>query len=423
MKKSLLLAGALLVAVASFGQKKEIKKAQKAFIKGDVQAAQILLNTAATKLGEADLDTKIDFYIAKGKVALAQAGKSGFEQMKEAAAAYKMAQKLDVNKENQGVINDGLFGARVAIFNSALRDSNAKKFASAGEKFYMSYTVKNDTIDLYNAAGSMLSAKDYDASLDYYQQLLDLGYTGIKKKYTALRIEDNKEVTFASESDRNTELLSGKYTKPGERMSESVKGDILRNVVLMYTDKGEDDKAIALMREAREENPEDINLVKAEARMVYEMGDIARYDELMQQVIQFDPTDAKPYFNIGAVAASSGNPAKAMEFYKKAIELKPDYVSALVNLGVLILRDEIKIVDEMKILNKARMSKADFKRYDILEKEQLDVYSKALPYLEAAYGYRVDNPQLVRQLMDLYSRLSMDAKFSEMKSKLSELEN
>ena len=37
MKKSLLLAGALLVAVASFGQKKEIKKAQKAFTKGDIE--------------------------------------------------------------------------------------------------------------------------------------------------------------------------------------------------------------------------------------------------------------------------------------------------------------------------------------------------------------------------------------------------
>ena len=35
MKKSVILVGALLVAVASFGQKKEIKKAQKAFVKGD----------------------------------------------------------------------------------------------------------------------------------------------------------------------------------------------------------------------------------------------------------------------------------------------------------------------------------------------------------------------------------------------------
>ncbi len=74
------------------------------------------------------------------------------------------------------------------------------------------------------------------------------------------------------------------------------------------------------------------------------MGNIARYDELMEQVLAYDPTDPEPYFNIGAVAASSGNPNKAREFYKKALELKPDFPSALVNLGALILRDEMKIM-------------------------------------------------------------------------------
>ena len=420
MKKSLLLAGALLVAVASFGQKKEIKKAQKAFVKGDADVAQMWLNTAATKLGEADLETKIDYYLAKGEITLSQAGKSGYQQMEDAATAYKMAKKLDTKKQYQAMINDGLANTRVALFNSAIVESNAKNFASAGEKFYLSYTVKNDTIDLYYAAGSMVNAKNYEASLDYYQQLLDLGYTGIKKKYTALRIEDDKEVTFSSEQDRNTELLSGKYTKPGERMSASVKGDILKNVVLILSSRGENDKAIALMKEARLENPTDITLVRAEAEMVYKMGDIARYDELMQQVLQFDPSDPEPYYNIGVVAAASGNPVKAMEFYKKAIELKPDYPSAQVNLGALILRDEMKIVDEMNSLG---MSKADSKKYDALEAKREGLYREALPYLESAYASRGNNPQLIRKLMEIYSQLSMDAKFSEMKSKLSELEN
>ena len=98
MKKSVLLAGALLVAVASFGQKKEIKKAQKAFIKGDVQSAQMWLDTAATKLGDADLETKIDYYIAKGEITLAQAGKSGYQQMKDAAAAYQDGTKIRLQK-------------------------------------------------------------------------------------------------------------------------------------------------------------------------------------------------------------------------------------------------------------------------------------------------------------------------------------
>tara|TARA_B100000795_G_scaffold194471_1_gene148703 strand:- start:14039 stop:15304 length:1266 start_codon:yes stop_codon:yes gene_type:complete len=420
MKKPLLMAAALLIAVASFGQKKEIKKAQKAFVKGDVETAKTLLVTAESKLGTADISTKIDFYIALGEVTLADAGKTGYEKMKAAAVAFIKAKELDVNKVNQGIINNGLDNTRVALFNSAVTDSQAKKYASAGEKFYLSYTVKNDTIDLYYAAESMISAKDYDASLDYYQQLLAMNYTGIKKQYIALRIEDDETVTFASEADRNSELISGKYTKPSERMSGSVKGDILKNVVLILSSKGENDKAIALMQEAREQNPTDITLIRAEAEMVYKMGNIGRYDVLMQQVLDFDPTDPEPYYNIGVVAASTGNATKAMEYYKKALALKPDYPSAQVNLGALILNDELKIVDEMNSLG---MSRADSKRYDVLEAKREGLYKEALPYLESALASRGNNPQLIRKLMEIYSQLSMDAKFSEMKIKLATIED
>jgi tetratricopeptide (TPR) repeat protein len=419
MKKSLLMAAALLFAVASFAQNKEIKKAQKAFVKGDIETAKTLLNTAEAKLGGSDISTKIDFYIALGEVTLADAGKLGYEDMKAAAAAFIKAQELDANNEYEGIISNGLDNTRVALFNSAVTDSQAKNYAAAGEKFYLSYTVKKDTIDLYYAAGSMVNAKNYDTSLEYYEQLLAINYTGIKKEYVALRIEDNETVAFSSEADRNTELISGKYTKPSERMSASVKGDILKNVVLILSSKGENDKAIALMQEAREQNPTDITLIRAEAEMVYKMGNITRYDELMKEVLEFDPTDPEPYYNIGVVAASVGNVTRAMEYYKKALALKPDYPSAQVNLGALILNDEMKIIDEMNSLG---MSKADSRRYEVLEARREGLYREALPYLESALASRGNNPQLIRKLMEIYSQLTMDAKFSEMKTKLSALE-
>ncbi|MFT5255336.1 MAG: tetratricopeptide (TPR) repeat protein, partial [Candidatus Paceibacteria bacterium] len=214
-------------------------------------------------------------------------------------------------------------------------------------------------------------------------------------------------------------LISGKYTKPSERMSASVKGDILKNVVLILSSKGENDKAIALMQEAREQNPTDITLIRAEAEMVYKMGNITRYDELMKEVLEFDPTDPEPYYNIGVVAASVGNVTRAMEYYKKALALKPDYPSAQVNLGALILNDEMKIIDEMNSLG---MSKADSRRYEVLEARREGLYREALPYLESALASRGNNPQLIRKLMEIYSQLTMDAKFSEMKTKLSALE-
>jgi tetratricopeptide (TPR) repeat protein len=322
MKKPLLIAAALLISVALFGQKKEIKKAQKAFVKGDVEKAKTFLSEAEVKLGEADLSTQIDFYVATGEITLADAGKTDYNKMKEAAAAFMKAQELDTEKSYESMIANGKDNVRVALFNSAVTDSQAKNFSKAGEKFYLSYQVKQDTLDLYYAAGSMLNAKNYDLSLDYYQQLLEMDYTGIKKEYVALRIEDGKTVPFASEADRNSEMISGKFTKPGERMSESAKGDILKNVVLMLSSKGENEKAITLMKEARAENPTDLSLIRAEAEMVYKMGDMDRYNELMIEVLASDPDNPEVYYNIGVATAANGDKAKAIEYYKKSYSIK-----------------------------------------------------------------------------------------------------
>lgn len=417
MKKPLLVAAALLISVASFAQKKEIKKAKKALTKGDVETAKTFLSDAEAKLAEADTNTKIDFYVVKGEITLADAGKSDYNKMKLAAADFMKARELDTNNKYEKAIENGVTNTRVALVNSAVNDQKTNP-GLASEKLYLSYQVKKDTADLYYAAGNAVNAKNYDAGLDYYLQLLDMGYTGIKKEYTAVKLDDGEIATFASEADRNSEMISGKYTKPGERMSKSAKGDILRNVVLIYSSKGENDKAIALMKQARSENPDDISLVRAEADMVYKMGDMVRYNELMEQVLASDPTNPELYYNLGVATAANGNHEGAIKYYKKALALKPDYAAANINISASILAKEPAIVDEMNGLG---TSKADSKRYDELSEKKDGLYRQAMPYLEAALSYRSDNEQLVRTLMTIYSQLGMDGKFAEMKTKLSSL--
>ena len=418
MKKQFILAGALLIAAASFGQKKELKKAQKAFAKKDVAEALVQIDAAEKLMGSADNDLKVDFYASKGEIYLADAGKTNYNRMKEAAEAFIMARKLDVDNNNKVNIDNGIDNTRVALVNSAVSDQKTNPELAA-EKLYKAYEVKKDTSDLYYAAGNMLNAKNYDKSVEYYEKLLELGYTGIRKEYTALRIEDNVTVPFASEADRNSEMISGKYTKPSERYSESAKGDMLRSLVLIYSSQGKNDKAIKMMADARAANPTDMSLVRTEADMVYRMGDLNRYNELMQEILSSDPDNPELHFNLGVAATSNGDTAKAMTYYKDAIRLKPDYSSAQINLASLILGQEKGIVDEMNGLG---MSKADEKKYDALSVKRQSLYSEALPYLEAAYNSRKDNKELVRTLMNIYSQLSMTSKYNDFKAKLAAME-
>ncbi|GEQ86292.1 hypothetical protein ULMS_18000 [Patiriisocius marinistellae] len=419
MKKQLVLATAVLVSAMAFGQKKEIKKAEKAFAKSDLVEAVAQIKAAEAMIAGADDEIKAQFYAAKGEIMLADGKDGDYEKMKDAADAFMKAKQFDKNNDYADAIKNGVQNTRVALVNSAVKDQNAQNFKMASEKLLLSYEVKKDTSDLYFAAGNAVNAKDYDAALMHYERLLDMGYTGIQEEFRALRIEDNEVVTFASKADRDSEMISGKYTQPTEGMTESAKGDILRSIVLIESSRGNNDKALRIMKDARAENPDDMSLIRAEADMVYRMGDMKRYEALMNEVLASDPTNPELYYNLGVSASANGDNTKAIEYYKKALELKPEYPSAQINIASVILGQEKGIVDEMNGLG---MTKADTKKYDVLSEKRNGLYSQALPYLESALASRSDNVELVRTLMNIYSQLSMDGKYNEMKAKLATME-
>ncbi|MBT8273589.1 MAG: hypothetical protein KJO77_07275, partial [Bacteroidia bacterium] len=279
MKKLVLLVGIMLISTFTFAQKKEVKKAEKAIKNGEVAEAISLLNQAEGLIAGADSDLQSQFYLTKAEAYLADAGNNNFDKMKTAAKAIGKAEELgNADAERLSIVKQNL---RVALVNSAINDQNAKNYASASEKLYTSYmTNKKDTSDLYYAAGNSVNGKDYTTAVGYYKTLLDLGYTGIRTEYVATELETEKVVAFADKGERDLALLTGNYTKPEERKTESVKGDILQKITLIYVSQGENEKALEFMKSAREANPDDTDLIRSEADLAYKMGDMAKYDKL-----------------------------------------------------------------------------------------------------------------------------------------------
>lgn len=407
-----------MITTITFGQKKEIKRAEKALKSGDVTEAMANINAAESLIGSADSEEKAEFYVLKGEVYLADAGKNDFNKMKEAADAFKKAKELGDSKINDRA-KIGVQNLRVALVNSAVEDQKRQDFASASEKLYTSYTIKKDTSDLYFAAGNAVNAKDYGKALQYYEDLLEMGYTGIQQEFVATDINTGEVVVFATEDDRTTNMLSGNYTNPDERMAESVRGDILRNVTLIYISQGENEKALKVMKDARIENPDDTSLIRAEADMAYKMGDMARYNELMKEVVASDPNNPELYYNLGVGSSKNGDNEQAITYYKKAIELDPNYANAKINIAAIILSKEGPIIEQM---NNLGTSNADYKKYDELKAQKSQLYKDAKPYLESALMLKPDNVELARTLMNIYSQLGEDEKFKAMKARLAEME-
>lgn len=417
MKTRILITGLAFVSAISFGQKKEIRKAEKAIKSNSYNEALNYLNEAEPMLGSVDNSMKAQFYAARGQ-ALLGSGSTDFAKMKGAAEAFSEALSLDPTMEEQ--LASPIQNLRASLINSAVLDQNAERYDMATEKLYISYTASKDPSDLYFAAANAVNSKNYDSAIKYYQMLLDTGYTGETEDFVATNKETGEVEAFESENVRNMAVKSGEFIKPEIQVSESKKGEILRNMTLIHIERGDSEKATSLMKEARAENPTDIFLIRADADMSYKMGDIERYNKLMNEIVATDPNNPEIYFNLGVGSAEIKDKEKAIEYYKKALELKPDYEAALINLAVLKLAGENKLVEEMNSLGN---SSADNTKYDALKQERKDLYIETLPYLEKAMKLNPNNMEVVRTLMNMYGQVGQDDKFKEMKAKFEAMES
>lgn len=419
MKKQILLAGFLTITAIAFGQKREVRKAERAVESNDYTEAISYLKEAEASLASADEDVKLQYHLVKAEAYTGSAG-DNFDKMKMASDAFQKAMEMGAADEYGKRVAAVQQNLRAALVNSAIKDQNSNKFEVAADKLYNSYLVsKKDTSDLYYAAGNAINAKNYDKALMYFQKLLDLDYTGVGKEYVATNKETGEVKTFGAKSERDLMVKSGEFIKPEVKMTESKKGDILRNVTLIYIENGEEDKAAKVMAEARKENPDDLSLMQAEANLAYKMGDMKSYNSLMENIAKSNPNNPDVFFNLGVTNAEIGETEKAIKYYKRAIELKPDYTNALINLSVAMLAQEKDIIEKM---NNLGTSREDNKTYEKLKEQRQQMYRDVLPYLEKAEELRPDGIEIVRTLMDIYSQLGEEAKFKQKKARLAELE-
>jgi tetratricopeptide (TPR) repeat protein len=412
MRTRFLIAGLALMTTISFAQKREIRKAEKAVKSNQYNEALDYLKEAEPALGAADNSMKAKFYATRGE-AIFGVGKNDHAKLLVATEAFQKAISLDPAMEAQ--LSAQLQNLRASLINGAVKDQNAQNYKQAIEKLYASYVTSKDPSDLYFAAGNAVNGRDYDTALEYYQMLLDMGYTGEEEEYVATDKVSGEVKSFDNKNLRDLAVRAGEYIKPETQKTKSKKGEILRNMTLIYIEEGNTDKATALMKAARAESPDDVYLMRADADMSYKMGDVTRYNEIMKKIVASDPTNPELYFNLGVGSGEIGEKDKAIEYYEQTLELKPDHLGALINMAVVKLSAEDKLVEEMNNLGN---SAADNRKYDELKEQRQAIYTETVPYLERAHKLNPNNQEVIRTLMNIYGQLGDDDKFQEMKAKL-----
>lgn len=225
-----------------------------------------------------------------------------------------------------------------------------------------------DTVIIFNAALSAYNAKKFDKAIEFYKKAAFYKYNGAK--------------TYEMLSDC---FLSKKDTAG----------------------------ALEILQEGLKEYPGN-SLILVPLIDVYEKNnkveDAIKYLDL---AISKDPGNESFHFFRGILFERLQNTDEAIKCYEKAIELKPKYMDAFFNLGIIYYNRGVK---QVNVANSVPSNQPE--KYDV-EKNKADIeFKNALPYLEKAHELDGNDKITMESLKNLYYRLKILDKHAEIVEKL-----
>ncbi|WP_430424736.1 tetratricopeptide repeat protein [Maribacter litoralis] len=420
MKNRLLLVAALTFTMVGFAQKNEIKSAEKALKSGDATAAKTAIEAASGTIAAADEKTQAQYYFTRGKIYSDLAKKGDNDAFEKSANSFKKVIEIEEasgKKKYTAETNQYMTALTADLVNSAVSDNSNSKFKEAAEKLYMSYTLSpKDTSYLYYAAGSAVNGGHYEMALDYYNKLQEVGYDGSGVVYKATNAASG-EVEEMDKVQRDLMVKSGTYTNPVDEKTPSKKAEIVKNTALIYTQLGQDEKALEAYQAARKNDPEDVNLILNEANLYFNQGNKDKFKELMAQAIALAPDNPDLHYNVGVINMEQDNYEEARVSYKKAIELDPKYTNAYLNLSTTYVNEGNNLIDEMNSLGNSR---ADIAKYDELKEKKDSLFKQGADVLEDALKNNPENENIMTQLKNIYGAMGDTENFTKMKKMLGE---
>ena len=432
--KHIVLASAMIVSFSTFAQKDELKGLKKIYSKESPKPEEVVeYKSNLTKLESlaTEESDKIAAGFYKAMLPLVEikslgptitpAQKASIVTPKKVDdiekglnAALEFEKRIGKKTFTDDIITKiGVYKQELVSYAIALGEQKRDKEAS--QILYSVYKLDSKDVDkLFYAASFSVNAADFDTALQYYYELKKLNYTGEYTIFYAYNKTSKQEEAFNNKAERDLFLKSGSHEKPRDEKTSSKRGEIYKNIALILVEKGKIEEAKSAVAEARIANPDDTSLILTEADLFLKVNDFDTYTKLVNQALVNNPNNADLVYNLGVIAGNANKIEDAEKYYKRALEIDPNYFNANLNLAELLLRADQKFVDEM---NKLGTSEKDNKRYEVLKAEREKNFKSLLPYLEKAYELQPDNDGAKKTLMSVYNALEMTDKYKALKAK------
>ncbi|WP_456462146.1 tetratricopeptide repeat protein [Reichenbachiella sp.] len=392
--KLFVLTLALLMSVASFAQKGSVTKADAYLAKNEFENAKAEIDVAITIEKNA---VKSKTWFVRGKIYQAIATSTDeavssldADALDKSVEAYNKVLEMDKETSPNNLISntnlDAMWGNYINIGGTVYGE---EKYGEALAAFEKALKVKpTDSVTLLYAGVAAQQAGNNDKTLDYYYQMVDANIAN---------------------------------------------GDVISTLIyLERTYKEDNEKALDLVRKAKELYPTESKFGQEEISLLLTMDKVDEARMKLEAAIEEDPTNVNLHLNLGVLYDNLGsakleagekevareNYNKAKEAYLKAIEVDVDNYVANFNTGVIYVNLAKEYYDEVRDMNLK-----DYDRYGPAKLAKADkILKEGLPYMEKATTIQPDDIAGLKALQQMYTQLKMMDKAEAILDKVDALE-
>lgn len=277
-------------------------------------------------------------------------------------------------------------------------EKNAENISVAGQimgqyKFNQGVAAwdKQDFQSAYNSFNGALDYLPGDTTLIYYS-----GLAAIQNQDYDNAIEKYKEILPIKEFSQH----------------RTVTVDLSK----LYLSKQDTANALVYAQKATEEYPDDQDAAIQNIELNLIAGNESKIITDIENQISKDPQNKNLYYYLGIAYSAADNPEKALESYRKAIEIDPEYLEANTNAAVTIMnsvRDELNAVNADKSLSN--------EQYNAKVEEIKEKVKVAHPFLIKVTELDPSSADALRNLKSYYDFMQEEEKSNEIQAKIDAL--
>lgn len=261
-----------------------------------------------------------------------------------------------------------------------------------------------------NSGAYYFDQKDYQKASDAFEQYLEIAhFPAFQNEKVAEKNENYNTVLFYSAVAATQLKDSPKAIAALERAktSDHRASDIYQYLAYEYEQVGDTAKWEQTLEEGMAKFPEEKYFLMVLINNYIYSNRNEQAITFLNKAIADEPTNPQLYDVLGRVYETGLSDAEnAEKYFLQALEVDPNYVEALIDLGRIYYNKGVNVQGDANTLT-------DNTKYQEEVAKAKDYFNKALPYFVKARAAKPDEREVLVALRGIYYNLNMGAEFEE----------